>query len=607
MKKIYILVLISLFGSACNEDFLEELPAGSLVEETTFTNDNNFRTYSWGFYNTFLAYQSSSTALYGSNITHFNEEYHGDLFSNMRASSNAGASPWIWQRIIVPSQSRLWSTPYSEIRRANVMLDNIDGSELDENGKDHWRSVGLFFRSFAYFKLLRRYGGVPWIETALNDNDNLKIPRDTRDLVAGNILRDLTFAEEHIREDDGKNTINVHVVRALISRFGLFEGTWRKYHGLGGEDTYLQASADASGKLIAGFPNLHDNYDEVFNSESLEGINGILLYKAYEFGVLQHIMTSRMRNSAGNWDLTKKAADMYLYKDGTPVGANPDFVGGNMLERDPYSEFRDRDNRMYYTIVPPFQVNTPGDDKTSVEWSHTGDPAHREYIDLMMGLSDADHKHLPSSNWQGFVVQKTPHFTTFNNGQGFNVTRTGYKLFKYYNELNTGIQNADFSDAPIFRMGEVMVNYAEAMFELEGAISQVVADQTINQLRARGGVAPLIIGAITADPRRDPEVDELLWEIRRERAIELMGERFRFDDLRRWKKMDDYAAKEKLGMYVVRADLGNTVPVQGGGSEGYISWFGVPPAFPDHYYLYPIPSNEVLLGEMEQNPGWIVQ
>ena len=50
------------------------------------------------------------------------------------------------------------------------------------------------------------------------------------------------LAEEHIKEEgDGENTINVHVVRALLSRFCLFEGTWRKYHALGDEDKYFDA------------------------------------------------------------------------------------------------------------------------------------------------------------------------------------------------------------------------------------------------------------------------------------------------------------------------------------------------------------------------------
>ena len=86
--------------------------------------------------------------------------------------------------------------------------------------------------------------------------------------MAKNILSNLKYAEEHIKESgDGDNTINTSVVQALISRFGLFEGTWRKYHGLEDAETYLRASAEASEKIMAKFKDLHPRYDEIFNSE----------------------------------------------------------------------------------------------------------------------------------------------------------------------------------------------------------------------------------------------------------------------------------------------------------------------------------------------------
>ncbi len=126
-------------------------------------------------------------------------------------------------------------------------------------------------------------------------------------------------------------------------------------------------------------------------------------------------------------------------------------------------------------------------------------------------------------------------------------------------------------------MGEVLVNVAEAKYEL-GEFNQAVADATINKLRARGAVAPLQLSAIPDDPQRDAAIMPALWEIRRERAIELMGEGFRFDDLRRWKKMD-YAMAQKLGRWIkkgtdVAADA--KIPILNNATEGYIAYEGVP-------------------------------
>ena len=170
--------------------------------------------------------------------------------------------------------------------------------------------------------------------------------------------------------------------------------------------------------------------------------------------------------------------------------------------------------------------------------------------------------------------------------------------------MNTGISSADINDGPIFRMGEVLCNYAEAKFELK-EFNQNIADITVNKLRARGGVAPLNTMSIPMDPTRDPTVDPVLWEIRRERAVELMGEGFRFDDLRRWKKMD-YTLEQKLGSWIVGSAHNNKIPILNGSAQGYISYLGVPPSpFPEYYYFYPIPSNQIVINpEIKQNPGW---
>ena len=588
MKKLYIIIFSSLlFIGGCNEDFLEKLPKDQLSEATTFTTNANFETFAWGFYSSLRAYSSLSV---------FNAEWYGDL--GLQASGSQG-SAWLWQRIIVPSSTSSWSGPYEDIKRVNLMLDNIENGELTADEMDHWKSVGYFFRAYEYIKLIKKYGAVPWVDKVLSEADEeiLYGPRTSRDEVAQHILDDLKWAETHINPaGNGANTINTNVVRALISHFGLFEGSWRKYHGLGGEQQYFQACADASSLLITAFPNLHSKYDEVFNSESLDGVNGVLLYKHYEFGQLTHYLTSRHRNSAGNWDLTKKAVDMYLCTDGQNRWTSPLFDG----EEDAYDEFRNRDHRLYYTTTPPFRV-IPANG--GMGWNHHSDPKHREYIDLMNELSDYEHKALPTMNWRGLIVKTEPHFRKFNEGQGYNVSYTGYRAYKFYNAF-ARIQNQDYADAPIFRMGEVFVNYAEAMVEL-GQFDQTIAEQTVNKLRERGNVEPLDVSNIGDDPTRDASVSPLLWEIRRERAVELMAEGYRFDDLRRWKKLHEYGSAEKLGRYVVNANYNNRLPIQGGADEGYVSPYGVPPGVPEHYYLYPIPSDQIVLNtNLEQNPGW---
>ena len=159
-----------------------------------------------------------------------------------------------------------------------------------------------------------------------------------------------------------------------------------------------------------------------------------------------------------------------------------------------------------------------------------------------------------------------------------------------------------------------------------------MADQSINLLRDRAEVGRMTVAEIGSDfdPDRDPSVDPVLWEIRRERLIELMGESFSFEDVRRWKKADWYVNKQHYGAYVENAttqgissiSLGETgILKQGGtteasaselaaqGNAGHLYFYQDPTSagkgWLEKYYLMPIPSGEILLNKnLEQQELW---
>lgn len=589
IQKISALLLLLLFVTGCSEKFLDLAPKDELSEATAFSTYDNVKTYCWGFYETFHAYEGGISGQI------MMRDVDADL---MQYGWWATGSDYLWENVNIPSSTSNWSEPYESIRRANIMLDNLDDSNMTDEEKDHWRSVGLFFRSYEFIDLLVLYGAVPWVEHEITDADTAILygPRTPRDEVAANILRDLQWAEEHVNTNgDGLNTINTNVVNAMISRFGLFEGTWRKYHNLGSHEQYLNASIIASEKLMTAFPSLHPNFDELFNGESLNGTDGFILYKRYVEDELHVLMATNFRSSNASWDITRKGIDKFLCTDGETIWNSPLFEG----DKDKYMEFRNRDIRLLYTTPPPYKVKKTG----TTTWEHTGVDADKEYFAIMESISDPLHKTLPDLNWAGKVIGETPNF----DEAGFNKTyATGFRIWKHYNQLNTGRSSADFADAPIFRMGEILVNYAEAKFEI-GSFDQTVADQTINMLRARGNVAAMLVANINAnfDPTGDPTVDPVLFEIRRERAVELMGEGTRREDLRRWKKME-YASEVKLGRWIKQSDYTKVINIQNDAAEGYAQFVhGTPPAFPEYYYLYPLPSDQIVLNpQLEQNPGW---
>ncbi|MEX6686952.1 RagB/SusD family nutrient uptake outer membrane protein [Danxiaibacter flavus] len=601
-RSLIILAAVILVLSGCSKTYLDRYPLDQQTEVTAFKTSDNFKTYAWGLYGTaFVGYGNDNGGADDPALL------YGDRNSdNMGYGTADNSNAWALQTVVVPNSGGVPSTgvswDFSYIRSVNLMLDNVDQSAMTQTDKDHWRSVGLLFRSVRYMQLLSGYGDVQWVEHVVKDSDKdiLYGKRDPRDTVAARILRDLKWAESHIKPNgDGPNTINQNVVRAIISRFGLFEGTWRKYHGLQGAQTYLLASIDASAQLLAAFPAINPSYDLLFNSESLANVPGVILYKAYAVSQRTHGMTRYSRTSSWNYDLTRDAVESYLCSDGKPVKASADYSDSTM-----YSEFRKRDRRLYYTVIPPYRVVTANGNAT---WSHTGNVADREFIDTMNNIRGASSKALPVSNWSSLYVDAIPHFR--GTGAAFVASRLGYYFWKFYNTTTPTDATNNTTDCPVLHIEETMLNYAEAMYEM-GQFNQGVADQTINKLRARANVAPMQVADISAsfDPARDASVNPVLWEIRRERRVELMGEGFRFDDLRRWNKCNYINQHSQLGVRVKRSDYpANVVKIYQNADQGYVQYFqdATTKTWPDYYYLHPLPLNDLTLNpNLVQNTGW---
>ena len=204
---------------------------------------------------------------------------------------------------------------------------------------------------------------------------------------------------------------------------------------------------------------------------------------------------------------------------------------------------------------------------------------------------------------------------------------------------------------PVFRYAEVLLNYAEAKAEL-GTLTQNDLAITVNEIRSRVGMRGLDMNEANKNidwyleskeygyPNVTGANKGVILEIRRERAVELIQEGFRLQDLYRWKA--GYCIDQAIsGMYFPgpgeyklagkeTADLilyaaGSTKP-QGGegvsvyelgsdiilseGNKGYVYYHKTVenqrPGFNEERdYLYPIPSGERSLNpNLTQNPGW---
>ncbi|CEN49433.1 RagB/SusD family nutrient uptake outer membrane protein [Capnocytophaga canis] len=619
-----IIIVGSLFSVGCNDDFLEKHPLDKPTEANAFKNFDNFKAFAYPLYGLFPG---------GNN-------YHADRYAGYLTHKGVSAqNPYAWQTIGDAVSGNGWD--FGHIRRANMLLANIDKSEMTQDEKNYWRAVGYFFHSYKYMELVNRFGDVPWVETVLNeDSPEAFGPRTPRKEVTDKILERLKWAEQHIGgAKSGKNTISQDVVRVVLSRFALREATWRKYHNLGDYEKYLEECVRVSEVLMKSYPALYTGtdgqvaagYGELWTSPSLEGVPGVILRKEYfDHSYFRHNDSYLEHTSSHFIEMPQHTVDMYLTKDGLPIhnAANTLYAG----DKTPYETFRNRDPRLYHTVIPPYKVlarSPKAGEEGGSGWTYTNNPADREYIDIMKPNITKSNpgegmKRLPAQNWSASLVPTIPNFVGGVGAKGFVSCRSGYYVWKNYSgwekSFNNGALNT--SDKPIFKIEEVLLNYAEAKFEL-GAFNQDVADRSINRLRDRASVGRMIVANVddSFDPQRDKTVDPVLWEIRRERIIELMGEGFGFDDVRRWKKADWFVNKQAYGMWIKKSTLvgkeGPTaiVDLNSGhanpaATEGYRYLYNDPvkdgKGWLDKYYLYEVPSNEILLNPAlkPNNPGY---
>lgn len=649
MKKLFvgIAVVSGLAFAGCNDSFLDKTPITDLTEDNAFNSYDNFKNFMWPCYEMFV--NTTIRTSTRDNGWGTGGQYEGDVDAGyLNKRSPSGFNQFAYQTKGSTASGNGWDFS-SYIRRVNIMLSHIEESDMTEAEKEHWQAVGYFFHSFWYMELIDRFGDVPWVNKVLTEESpEIYDARMPRVQVADSVLTRLQWAENHIgnfESQDGANTINKNCVRAALSRFTLREGTWRKYHGLEGSDKYLQECVRVSELLMTDYPVLYTGtdgqpgagYGEMWTTEDLSTVPGIILYKAYVQDInpvqggcyIEH-------TSSHDIEMNQNIVDLYLMKNGKPIhNASSGYHGDKSM----YTTFRDRDPRLYHTVMPPYKVEANGANKPvenpNASWGYTSDPADREYIDLMGANYSCSNpgvgmKRLPAQNWSASLVPQIP-----NLGTGAFVTcRSGYYLWKLYcsweENFNNGTLNV--ADKPIFKIEEVLLNYAEAKAEL-GEFTQDVADKSINKLRDRAEVARMNVGEIddNFDPDRPyyyPEgnaagirVPALLWEVRRERIIELMGEGFGFYDVRRWRMAPwflnraakgiwvtkDYALSKSMTLY--NPNTGVSDGQSGSMTEGYLYLFNDPIAegkgWLDKYYLYQVPTDEILLNpNLTQNPGW---
>jgi starch-binding outer membrane protein, SusD/RagB family len=587
MKK-YILKLSSLIltlllvNTGCEKDFLERYPLDEISNETFWNTEADMAVYNNGLYAMTInndnvpILQGHST---GNNIQSI---WFQDNFSDNFAPVGVGYMQLVRSGLqVVPTTAASQTFGYKGwdfIRAINVGLENYPKTKVADAIRNKYVGEARLMRGWFYAEKVSKFGDVPYLDKPLNiDSPELYNGRTPRLEVMDKVLDDLNAAVAGLPANwgDGGNPGRLNRWAALLikSRVCLFEGTFRKYHGLPNPEKWLTEAAAASRELIDKGPyslhttgNPNADYSNFQRLADFTGNKEVMYWKKYASGIIFNNVERTVHRTIGG--ATKSFVEDYLCTDGLPISLSPLYKGDKVLE----DVFANRDPRLRQTIL------LPEDNATLI-----------------------------------FDINRTyPRITGMAGG---NTSTTGYHIVKYFNpNIGPGF-NTGTTPALVMRFGEALLNYAEAQAEL-GKLTQGDLDISINKLRTRVGMPHMKLDAIPVDPRYSNEgISPLLVEIRRERRIELFGEGFRYNDLKRWKQgkklaqptlgiLFDAAAKAKY----VGAKVSTSVDPTNG--KTYIDVYKgtdiANPVFDEskHYY-WPIPLGSIAQNpNIKQNPGW---
>ena len=571
MKNIKNLVIGSFFFVLAGCD-LTLIPEDSVTPDTYFASKNDLELWTNQFYTLLDGADNAAGINADDNV----DRSLGDVINGTRSA--ADESGWTW----------------TKLRAINYYLQN-SGRCTDESARNQYDGVAYFFRAYFYFCKVRRYGDVPWYNQVLSSTDDalLNQPRDDRGFVMDKVMEDLDKAISLLPDKHDVAHVTKWSALAFKSRAALYEGTFRKYHGLDDAQKYLTLAASAAEDFIKDsgyklYQSGEQPYRDLFDSNEARS-EEVVLARIYNFdlGLPTTVQFNITNNQQG---FTRRFMNHYLMADGSRF---TDKEGNATM---PYTEeVKNRDPRLCQTVLCP-----------------------------------------------GYI-QKGEESVTANTL----LAMTGYQPIKFVGETKYDGASKGEIDWPLFRAAEVYLNYAEAKAELN-SLTQEDLNISLNLIRKRAKMPDLNMDASNANP--DPYLEScypnvekgankgVILEIRRERTIEMVMEGQRQWDMFRWKEGAQMVNSVNkyygcyipgVGTYDMDGDGKDDLEIYKGssttklptkkkigvdiilsnGDSGYIeAWSTVSYTWDEERdYLWPIPADERVLtgGMLKQNPGWV--
>lgn len=478
------------------------------------------------------------------------------------------------------SQSELtWTNQYKGIARANIILRDLEDNDLDvpEEKLNQFRGEARLMRAIFYAKLIFLYGDVPFSQKYLSIEDAFEMGRTDKNLILDSIYMDFDYAASVLPKSYGGDELQratKGMALGFKARVALRMGDFK-------------IARDAAQNCIdLDVYELYPNFADYFKSKTKNAKETIFaIPRSTELGEYWTTTNFITRNAGGSataqpsWDLMCA----FPCTDGLPIDESPLY--------DPQHPFKNRDPRLAATIV---EFETP-----HLGFIYDPSPYATEVLNLNTGK-------MVKNNDSRSVTQ----YASYN----------GLILNKGVDDSWGGDRRTDF-DIIIMRYAEVLLIYAEAKIELNEIDNTVL--NAIDLVRARA------YGVDANNKTEYPAVQDLGQKylrkmVRNERRIEFAWENRRFYDLIRWHLAEKALTRPIYGMLDPQQlkekvyDKGlwffpGTPDIDDDGLPDFSKMYDaglikllLPRSFDKKkQYLWPIPSNEILINDnLTQNPGY---
>lgn len=482
-----------------------------------------------------------------------------------------------------------WEKAYVVNRILNEFIEEVPKTNVDEDYKKVRVAEARFLRAYNYFAMVKRYGGVPIITRAQSIGDpeeELFRKRDSEEDVYDFVIQELEEIADDLpgRAGTELGRPSRMAAWALLSRVALYAGSIAQYgtpqlNGLLGinesPSLYYQKAFDAAEKVInSGEYGLLDA-----GTDKVQNFKNIFLTKntIEDIWFKQHnTLDPRRGGNAWSWDFFQcpkphswnsgnqnapylETAEWFEYIDGRPGTLDRNMIRNTRFTNSYVDLWEGKDPRFYATLY------TQG-----TQWKGTT-------VDYQYGMLIPTGEILFSGSYEGELVQGTAR----------NMAVTSFGVMKYLDESHdnmTGIMATSDTDFKLIRYAEVLLNYAEAGFELGKTAESLAA---VNLIRKRAGIQELS----TIDRQR----------IRDERKVELAFEGHRYWDLRRWRIARDVLTVNRTGflfflVYETREYIIQVLDKVDGTTD---------PIFLEHNYYFPITHARIGNNpNLVENPGY---